>query len=160
MLLDLINDSNLHQVVDIPTRKYCILDLILTSNPTYINKISTLPPIGLSDHDVVFAEAYIWLNRVRETSRKVLKYNKGNWNNIKLDLEKIHSDILNIYNKSDVNTLWELFKTRLINSIQANIPSKMLTYKHRLPWITNSLRKLINKKNRLYKKRKDSNFEQ
>ncbi|CAC5402086.1 unnamed protein product [Mytilus coruscus] len=33
MLLDLINDSNLHQVVDIPTREDRIRDLILTSNP-------------------------------------------------------------------------------------------------------------------------------
>ena len=35
---------------------------------------------------------------------------------------------------------------------------KMLTYKHRLPWITNSLRKLINKQNKLYKKRNDIKY--
>jgi hypothetical protein len=34
----------------------------------------------------------------------------------------------------------------------------MLTYKHRLPWITNSLRKLISKKNKLYKKRNDTKY--
>ena len=30
----------------------------------------------------------------------------------------------------------------------------MITYKHRLPWVTNSVRKLINKKNKAYNKRK------
>jgi len=44
-LLDIIHDSNLHQVVDIPTRNDRILDLVLINNPTRINKISTLPPL-------------------------------------------------------------------------------------------------------------------
>jgi hypothetical protein len=39
--------------------------------------------------------------------------------------------------------------------METNVPSKMLTYKHRLPWITNSLRKHINKKNQLYEKGND-----
>ena len=34
----------------------------------------------------------------------------------------------------------------------------MLTYKHRLPWITNSLRKHINKKNQLYEKGNDIKY--
>jgi hypothetical protein len=57
------------------------------------------------------------------------------------------------YNTADIDSIWELFKTRLVKSIETNVPSKILTYKHRLPWITNSLRKFINKKHKLYKKR-------
>ena len=34
----------------------------------------------------------------------------------------------------------------------------MFTYKHRLPWITNSLGKLINKKNKLHEKRNDIKY--
>ena len=34
----------------------------------------------------------------------------------------------------------------------------MLSYKHRLPWITNSLRRFINKKHKLYKKRNDTKY--
>ena len=30
----------------------------------------------------------------------------------------------------------------------------MITYKHRLPWVTNNVRKLVNKKNKAYNKRK------
>ena len=158
MLIDITCDSNLHQVVNTPTRNDRILDLLFLNNPTNINKICTLPPIGLSDHDIVFAEVDIWLRRVRETPRKILKYKNANWENIKTDLDKIYSEIRSIYTSSDVNSIWEHFKTKLGKSVENNIPSKMLTYKHRLPWINNSLRKLINKKNRLYyKKRKDSN---
>ena len=89
-LLDIIHDSNLHQVVDIPTRNDRILDLVLINNPTRINKISTLSPIGLSDHDIVYIEADIWLKRIRETPRTIFKYNKANCDNIKADLDIVH----------------------------------------------------------------------
>ena len=38
-------------------------------------------------------------------------------------------------NKQDnmnVNELWKIFKNNLIKSVESNIPSKLLTYKHRL----------------------------
>jgi hypothetical protein len=50
-------------------------------------KVHTLPPLGLSDHDVVYIEADIWLRKVRQQSRKILRYDKANWDNIKSDLE-------------------------------------------------------------------------
>ncbi|CAC5388360.1 unnamed protein product [Mytilus coruscus] len=86
-LLELLYDHNLHQIVNIPTRKERILDLVLVDNPSNINKVSTLPPIGLSNHDIVYVESDIWLRRVREKPKKILKYNKANWSNIKSDLE-------------------------------------------------------------------------
>jgi hypothetical protein len=43
--------------------------------------------LGLSDHDVVYTEADIWLRKVRQQPRKILRYDKANWDNIKSDLE-------------------------------------------------------------------------
>jgi hypothetical protein len=45
------------------------------------------------------------------------------------------------------------FKNDIINSIESNIPHKLFTYKKRLPWINNNLRKLINKKNKYHRKK-------
>ena len=67
-------------------------------------------------------------------------------------------DITNNSSTSDANSLWEVFKTRLINSVESNIPSKMLTYRHRLPWIHDILRKLINRKKLNCQKRRDSKY--
>jgi hypothetical protein len=86
-LLDIIDEYNLHQLVNVPTRKERTLDLILVTNPSIINKVHTLPPLGLSDHDVVYIEADIWLRKVRQQPRKILRYDKANWDNIKFDLE-------------------------------------------------------------------------
>jgi hypothetical protein len=84
-LLDIIADHNLHQVTDKPTRNERTLDLLLMNNPSNLNKLCTLPPIGLADHDIVYAEIDAWLKR--ETPRKVMKYKEANWNKIKKDLE-------------------------------------------------------------------------
>jgi hypothetical protein len=96
------------------------------NNPSNLNKLCTLPPIGLADHDIVYAEIDTWLKRVRETPRKVMKYKEANWDQIKKDLENTLTTINNIYEKSDTNILWNTFKNDIINSIESNIPHKLL----------------------------------
>jgi hypothetical protein len=69
-LLDIIDYHNLHQTVNKPTRKDRTLDLFLVTNPSSVNKVTTLPPIGKTDHDIVYIELDTWLKRVREVPRK------------------------------------------------------------------------------------------
>ena len=123
-LLDIIVDHNLHQVTDKPTRNERTLDLLLMNNPSNLNKLCTLPPIGLADLDIVYAEIDTWLKRVRETPRKVMKYKEANWDKIKKDLENTLTTINNIYKKSDTNILWNTLKNDIINSIESNISHK------------------------------------
>jgi hypothetical protein len=82
-----------------------------------------------------------------------MKYKEANWDKIKKDLKNTLTTINSIYEKSDTNILWNTFKNDIINSIESNIPHKLFTYKQRLPWINNNLRKLINKKNKYYRKK-------
>ena len=44
-LLDILNDHNLTQVIDKPTRNDQTLDRLCMSNPSFINRIEMLPPI-------------------------------------------------------------------------------------------------------------------
>jgi hypothetical protein len=53
-MLDIIADHNLHQVTDKPTRNERTLDLLLMNNPSNLNKLCTLPPIGLADPTQIF----------------------------------------------------------------------------------------------------------
>ena len=87
---------------------------------------------------------------------KNMKFNKANWENIKSDLQKVLEKIKlkNNDTRNTVDTLWNIFKTELITYIESNVPHKMITYEHRLPWVTPILRKLINKKNKAYNNRK------
>ena len=121
----IIDENNLHQIVNVPTRKEQTLDLILVTNPSNINKVNTLSPLGLSDHDIVNTAADIWLCKVRQQPRKILKYDKANWNNIKSDLKDTLNKIININNdtKSTVNEMWNLFKNNLTESINKKHPT-------------------------------------
>ena len=74
----------------------------------------------------------------------------------KLNIFAFYSNAMatfHLYEKSDTNILWNTFKNDIINSIESNIPHKLFTYKQRLPWINNNLRKLINKKNKYHRKK-------
>ena len=101
------------------------IDLILVTNPSIINKVNTLSPLGLSDHDIVYTETDIWLRKVHQQPRKILKYDKANWNNIKSDLKDTLNKIININNdtKSTVNEMWNLFKNNLTESINKKHPT-------------------------------------
>jgi hypothetical protein len=72
----IIDENNLHQIVNVPTRIEQTLDLILVTNPSNINKINTLSPLGLSDHDIVNTKADIWLRKVRQQLEKSLSMTK------------------------------------------------------------------------------------
>ena len=59
-------------------------------------------------------------------------------------------------NHMDVNDLWNYFKNSTIDSIKKNIPTKSNGNKTTLPWVTPQIKKLINKKNKLFKKKKSN----
>ena len=52
-ILDLVNDNDLEQIVDFPTRKDKTLDLIMTTHPSFKSRCKPLPSLGNSDHDIV-----------------------------------------------------------------------------------------------------------
>ena len=52
-LLDILNDHTLTQFIDKPTRNDRTLDLLCMSNPSFINRIETLPPMVVRDSSVV-----------------------------------------------------------------------------------------------------------
>jgi predicted alternative tryptophan synthase beta-subunit len=74
----------------------------------------------------VYVELDTRLKRVREVPRKNMKFNKANWENIKSDLQKVLEKIQlkNNDTRNTVDTLWNIFKTELITSIESNVPHK------------------------------------
>ncbi|XP_069109887.1 uncharacterized protein [Argopecten irradians] len=152
-LLNIINDKSLTQTTASPTRGEHILDLTLTNRPSIINKQEILPPLGKSDHDIVYTEIDVRLKKIRRPPRDILIYNKANWDNIKTDLEQLNTQ-LDERSNDNIEEIWHSFKTTLNKSIDKNIPTKHITHKSKLPWITRPIRQLINKSKRLHKQHK------
>ena len=56
----------------------------------------------------------------------------------------------------DLDDIWNYFKNQTEETIQKHIPTKLIGNKSRLPWVNYQLKNLINKKNKLYKKKKQN----
>ena len=57
-VLDLAEDQSITQMVDIPTtNEERTLDLFVTTNPTLVNRIKTIPSLtAVMDHNIVFVD--------------------------------------------------------------------------------------------------------
>jgi hypothetical protein len=80
---------------------------------------------------------------------------KAQWDQIEKDLTETYKQLKKDQDKMSLDELWNIFKTNVQETIHKYIPTKSIGNKSRLPWVNNQLKKLINKKNKLYKKKKD-----
>ncbi|CAC5368279.1 unnamed protein product [Mytilus coruscus] len=97
-LLDILQDHNLTQVVDKPTRNDRTLDLLCMSNPSLVNRVETLPPLG--DHDIIFSEINLSLSKAKQSPQSIhLQESRlgKNWKRFK-------RNILYTYGKTHIRT--------------------------------------------------------
>ena len=153
-LIDILNDTGLTQIVKEPTRNGNILDLIITNLPNQVSRSKIIP--GISDHDIVYTEFHIAPHKTKLPPRNIPIYKNANWNSIKSELTVLYEQIIKFHQEKDVDSLWNIFKCKLHDLIKEHIPHKQIKSKSSLPWISAELKKLIQKRNRLYKKAKKS----
>jgi hypothetical protein len=147
--LNLIADNNLEQQVDFPTRKENILDIILTTHPSYKIRCKPLPSIGNSDHDIVLYDTSITAIRQKPSKRKLFLWKRANLEKIKADIVKHNND----RNAQDgAEEAWNNFKKMLLATIQKNVPSKYTEARHSLPWMTGKIKRCIKRKQKAHKK--------
>ena len=156
LFLEILADNSLVQVTDQPTREGNVLDLLAVNNPTLVNWVDVIP--GISDHDIVYAELDIAPQKRTQTKRKIPIYSKAKWNKIEDEMRKTLKEIqnLNIDVANEVNFLWDTFKSNLLRAVQQFVPHRTSTTRDRPPWITSEVKKLLQKRNRLFKKVKQN----
>ena len=149
-LIDLVNDFGLEQLVDKPTRKNRILDLFLTSNPTLVSKAVNVP--GLSDHDgIPSITVDTVVKKSKQCPRKVYLYHKADSEGLKMDEGKISEDFeRKNLDGTDINSLWSEFKERVNNSVESNVPSKVIRKRNISPWISPKIKRHQRRKHRAY----------
>ena len=95
-----------------------------------------MPPLGKSDHDIVYAESNLRPNRVCTPHRKVFVFRKADWDGIKRKLSALFEKMQENSEQPPVNKLWNTFKITLLDGMREFIPQKMIKSKHCLPWVT------------------------
>ena len=148
--IDMLSDFGMEQLVEEPTRRDNTLDLVFTNIPHLIPRVEILP--GLSDHDAVFCEINIHPQKRKQLPRLVPLYKSADWEGLKREMEELLTTIENRKDSASTDELWTIFKDALHAAVKKYIPHKQARSKESKPWITPALRRLIRKRDRLYKK--------
>ena len=150
--IELIETFNLSQLVREPTRQNNILDVLLTTYPDYVGKISIIP--GMSDHQAVVAEFTLGLKYNKKKPRRVFLFKKGNIQAIKDKLKELITSL--DFNTRTVNENWEFLRDSIMEAIKTHIPSKKVQDGKHVPWLNVKIKRSIKKRKRLYNKAKKS----
>eukprot|EP00794_Sanderia_malayensis_P006479 gene6479-7218_t len=132
-LIDIMNDHDLVQNNQKPTRLDATLDLLFATNPDLVKKIDVCQ--GMSDHMILLTDIQVNVKLSRKKARKIYIYRKGNMENVKDDMRELLNEL---QGDKSVEDLWNLFSSKLLSSITKNIPTKMMSERWNIPWMTNS----------------------
>ena len=153
-LLDIVNHHSLSQCIKDPTRNSNILGLVLTTSPDLIK--STIVCEGMSDHDLVITELDLKIKPPKKKPRKIFLFKRADVDRLR---ESISSNLevlrhIECESASELDDLWIKCKSTILDAVEQNVPSKNISGRWHVPWLTPSLKRAIRKKQRLYRKAK------
>ena len=157
--LDKFQDLGLLQTNLTPTHGDNILDVFLTNRPSLQSRICTIPAI--SDHDIVMTDNLIQPTRSKPVPRTVHNWKKANITELKKDLQDFSTDLTQTSpDSTTVNEVWNKIHSVLIKAMQDHVPSRTASTKTHQPWINTSIKRLSRRKNRAWRKAKESGSDQ
>ncbi|KOB70749.1 reverse transcriptase [Operophtera brumata] len=143
-------DTTFH-VNDINTK----LDLILTGDSERISTYGQFPAPGFSHHDLTFAS--VKLKSPKQRPRIVMHRNFAAVDHDRLRIDAEALDWSQLYNASNIDDMVSAFNkslTALYDKHAQIVPVRMK--KRPAPWLTDGIRKLMAKRNSLYRRYRKS----
>lgn len=151
--IDLCSCFNFTQIVTEPTRvtdtTANILDLILCSSPELCSEITYLP--GLSDHFVLNFSIAIARKKTPRKTKTLRNYHRADFSKINNELSHFLTTFLEGYDLRSVEDNWSLFKLKISELTNRFIPIRKISYNPKAPWYNSHIRRLSNRKKRLYR---------
>lgn len=107
-------------------------------------------------HHFVVTELYLKIKPPKKKPRKTFLFKRA-------DVERLRDNISNNLEvlghtecdlDSELDDLWIKFKSTILDAVQQNVPSKNISGRWHVPWLTSPLKRAIRKKQRLYRKAK------
>ena len=143
-----IEDNCLTQMVSEHTRENNILDLFLTNSPTLVDSVSVIP--GIADHSAVMAVVRLRPTIQKVKPRTVHLYSKADWESMRQGMQDFQATFLSTCEGKSTEQLWQEFKGENETLIGRYVPTKTLRGRKNLPWITQEIRRKMNRRDRLY----------
>ncbi len=153
-LIQLLSDFDLTQVHQDPTREGKILDILCTNKPGLVKSTTSIP--GISDHDIILADSDLKPTIQKKPPRKILQWSKANWEVIRNKAIEFRDTFLSEYSDRSVEENYSVFKSFISAICDDYIPNKLSSSRISLPWITQGLKRMCRKKQRLFNAAKKS----
>jgi len=151
-LIGLVDDYSLEQLVHEPTRGDNTLDLVLTNCPPICHDVRVQP--GLSDHEAVLCHLDFRPIRNKTTQREIPIYSKAEWDKIGTKINSCYNHIVENSENMSADDIWRKFSTDLNEATKCHIPTRRSRGGKDKPWITCRLKRMIRKRDRLYRKQR------
>ena len=137
-----------------------LIDHIVTNTPGKISDSGVIHT-GISDHSLVFAIRKISILKKDEHSIEIRNMKNFNENKFISELMRQHWEYI-YYCAEDPNAMWEIWKSIFLEVLDKHAPlqHKKLRSKKWIPWITSSIKEVINKRDKLKRKATFTSLEQ
>ena len=85
--------------------------------------------------------------------RKIYQFHKGDFVGLKASLTTLSSDYLSTHPECNtVDETWSYIPQKILEATDNFVPHKMSKGKRHLPWVSSSVKRLMNERNQAYKK--------
>ena len=143
--LTLLDDLFITQHITFPTRYRnnqtpSVLDLILSIDQYAVLNVTSLPPLGKSDHIVISFE-FLCYHSVECINVPKYLYGRGDYESMTHEL--LNVDWAYLFEGQDIDSMWSCFHTKLLKLIDKYIPIKTFNSKPKPKWLDCSTLKKI-----------------
>ena len=152
IFMDFVLEHGFTQIVDFPTREHNILDVFFTNRPSY--EYTCKPLAGICDHEIVYITSAVDIECQKPISRRIYLWHKADFDHIKYLANSLADEFITKYDENTpIETIWYDFKS-ICSSCLSCVPSRIRSQRSHQPWINTNIKRLSNKKQRLYNRAK------
>lgn len=156
--LNLCSIFFLSQLVKQPTRTTAsvanTLDLVVTSHSDFISNITHLP--GIIDHTLLSFTINVSCPKHVKTVTTIQDYSKADFTFINKDLCTFLDSFLSNIDSRSVQNNCDVFVDTVKRLTTKYIPVQSITFNRNAPWFNVQIKRLLNKKRRIYRAAKKS----
>lgn len=154
---DMFDSLGLNQLVDRPTRiggaTDTLLDYIVVSDPSFVTDVQIVPVVDVADHELTVCKVSMFTSKSDHIFRTVRDFKNINLEQFESDLSSIPWK--NIFDAHDINSKVSFLTDSLNLLLDIHAPFKTVRLiKPTNPWITDSIKAIINDRNKALKKYK------
>ena len=155
-LLDVIDENEMQQLQHQPTCCGSVLDLFFSNKPSLIKDITVIP--GISDHDAVVVDTVFTIKLNRKLPRHIRQWSKTDWDKVREEVTQYRDSYFHKASSQPVEDNYKSFQDFIKELIDTYVPSKMSSVHRNVPWCTPAIKRMCQKKQRLYNKYRKSHL--